>query len=66
MSIFTDDVMKMCNEAKVMLLKNRSGATMAEPVTTFANGEACVFGNVVDGVASTLENTSFDDLLGDL
>jgi replicative DNA helicase len=46
-SVYTDEQMKQAKEAKVQVLKNRSGRTHEEPLVVFADPEAYVFGDFV-------------------
>lgn len=59
MTIFTDEQLKMANEAKIQLLKNRNGVTMTESASLFADFRAYVIGDDMQGFQDTM---SMDDL----
>lgn len=59
MTIFTDEQLKLANEAHVQLLKNRNGVTMNEPTSLFADFRAYVVGDDMQGFSDTM---SMDDL----
>lgn len=74
---FTNEEMKARNSAQVQILKNRTGQTMYEPVTVYANGACCVFQdedssrgafadagiNSMDSAFSMLDDSDIDSLL---
>lgn len=49
MSVYTNDDMKHTKEARVQLLKNRSGETIYEPIMMFVDPEAYVAGGEIGG-----------------
>ena len=59
MTIFTDEQLKLANEARIQLLKNRNGVTMTEPASLFADFRAYVIGDDMQGFSDTM---SMDDL----
>lgn len=64
-SIFTDENLKQSKECKLQILKNRSGPTIYEPVSVFADPEPYVIGDELSGFDDTISTDSFDDVFGD-
>lgn len=62
--VYSDDILKEGKEAKVQLSKNRSGATINEPISVFMEPEAYVFGEDPGGVGEVLSESEFDDVFG--
>ena len=72
-ALWTNDELKLAKEVMVSILKNRGGATLFDPISVYADGEAYVIGDF-DNIASqdtgvdlgsTLSIDDFSDLLGD-
>ena len=49
--MYTSDDMKIVQETKMTLAKNRLGAVLTEPVTTTFNPQVCVVGSTIDKIA---------------
>lgn len=64
MSVYTDENLKESKEAKVQLLKNRTGAVIVEPQTVFVDPVMNVFGDEVDGFDTMLGADDFDQVFG--
>lgn len=66
LSIYTDDNMKQAQEAGVMILKNRSGATTPDPVIVYANPIAYVVSGETAGFSMSISSdealSAFDDI----
>lgn len=61
--IYTSDDMKIVQETKISLSKNRLGSVLTEPVTTTFNPQVCVVGSTVEKIS--VSDDGFDGL-GDL
>lgn len=67
MFMYTSDNMKVVQETKISMAKNRLGSVMAEPVTTSFNPAVCIVGSTVDKITLSDEefgafgDMSFDD-----
>ena len=60
MFIYADDNMKIVQECKMTLHKNRFGATLVEPVVTTFNPAVCTIGTAVEGI--TISDEEFGSL----
>ncbi len=61
LSIFTDDALKLSKEAKVQILKNRSGM-VSEPFLVRTDVEHYLFGDSLVGTGGSADAGSFDSL----
>lgn len=59
--IYASDEMKVVQECKIQLLKNRLGPTMPEPVTTSFNPSICTVGSTIEKVE--IDANEFNDMM---
>lgn len=64
-SIYTNENLKQSKEASMQILKNRSGPTMYDPLSVFADPEPYVVGESVEGFSDTIDENDFDSVFGD-
>ena len=66
-SIYTDDYMKEAKEARVCILKHRSGKTTTEPLVVYVDPVCYYIGDEVSGsfIGSDMDGSDFASLLGE-
>jgi len=64
-SIYTNENLKQSKEAKVQILKNRSGPTLYDPTSIFADPVPYVVGEDVEGFSETIAESDFDSVFDD-
>lgn len=58
LTTFTNEEMKGRNAAQVQILKNRNGSTMYDPETVYAQGDAYVYKDEIEGANDTFGGNS--------
>lgn len=64
-SVYTSEDLKQSKECTVQILKNRSGPTMYEPLSVFADPEPYVIGDDMEGFDDFISTDSFGDIFDD-
>ena len=64
LALYTNEDLKQSKEVLVQILKNRSGPTLYEPVSVFADPVPYVIGDEMEGFSDVISTDSFSDVFG--